>query len=205
MNNKLQEITEKIYLEGISRGKEEAEKLLSEARTESDKIIRDAEKEAKKLVAEAEKEAAEIMKNTLSELKISFRHGLNTLKQEVESVVTCKIVEEPVSEVFSDNRFVARLIETIAEKWSPESNKAGIEIYISEEMIKDIEQYFSKKATKILSEGVVMHPVESMEKGFEIRPHGKDYKISVTESDFVNYIKEFLRPKLIDLLFEKNK
>jgi V/A-type H+-transporting ATPase subunit E len=205
MQNKLQELTEKIYQEGITRANEEAEKIISGARAESEKIIKEAEKEAKKIVSEAEKKAEETMKNTGSELKLSFRHALNALKQEIEKVITCKIVEDPVSEAFTDNRFIARLIEITAEKWSPGNDEKGIEIYLPEEILNEIEKYLTGKTHKTLSEGITLQPVKSMEKGFEIHPHGKEYKISVTESDFASYIKEFLRPKLVDLLFDNTK
>jgi len=205
MQNKLQELTEKIYQEGISKGNEEAERIISVARAESEKMIKRAEKEAIAIIAGADKEAEELMEKSLSGLKISFQHAMSTLKQEIERVIICKIIEDPVSEVFSDNRFVAHLIEIVADKWSPGNLEAGIEIYVPEEMINEIEQYLSTKTTKALSEGIILHPVKSMVKGFEIRPYGKDYKISVTERDFGSYIKEILRPKLVDLLFEKDK
>jgi len=201
MQNKLEELTEKIYREGISRGKKEAEGIVSEARAESDKIIKGAEKEAEAIIVKAKKDAEELNKNTVSELKISFRHAVNSLKQDVEKIIAGKIVEEPVSEVFSDSRLIARLIELTAEKWTPGDAEAGIEVYIPEEMKTEIENYFSGETRKTLSGGIILHPVKSMEKGFEIHPSGKDYKLSVTESDFVSFIKEFLRPKLIDLLF----
>jgi V/A-type H+/Na+-transporting ATPase subunit E len=203
MQKKLQELTEKIYLDGISKGKKEAEQIVSEARSESDKIKEEAEKEARAIVENAEKEAQEIMKNSLSELKISFRHAVNSLKQDVEKAITCKVAEDPVSDVFSGNDFVARLIETVAGNWSPEDIEAGIDVNVPEEMADDIEKYFTAGTNDALARGIKLHPVKSMEKGFEIRPHGKEYKISVTESDFVSYIKEFLRPRLVDLLFEK--
>jgi V/A-type H+-transporting ATPase subunit E len=205
MQNKLQELTEKIYQEGISKGTEEAERIISGARTESEKIIKGAEKERLAIIAGAEKEAEELMGKTLSGLKMSFQHAMITLKQEIERVIICKLIEDPVSEVFSDTSFVAGLIETVADKWSPEKSEGGIEFFVPEEMIKDIEQYLSIKTTKTLSEGIILHPVKSMAKGFEVRPAGKEYKISVTERDFSSYIKEILRPKLVDLLFEKDK
>ena len=201
MQNKLEELTEKIYREGISRGKKEAEEIISEARAETDKLIRGAEKEAEAIIEKAKKDAEELKKSTVSELKISFRHAVNSLKQDIEKVIAGKIVEQPVSEVFSDKRLIARLIELIAEKWIPGDNDAGIEVFIPEEMKTEIEKYFTGATRKALAKSIILHPVKSMEKGFEIRPSGKDFKISVTESDFVSFIKEFLRPKLIDLLF----
>ncbi len=205
MQNKLQEITEKIYREGVSKGNEEAEKIISGARTEAEKIVRKAEKEAKGIIEEANRKSEEMMKNTGSELKLSFRHALNSLKQEIEKTVICRLVEDPVSEIFSDNRFIARLIEITAEKWTPGNDETGMEIHLPEDTINEIENYLTGKTHKILSDGIILRPVKSMEKGFEIHPSGKEYKISVTESDFASYIKELLRPKLVSLLFEKNK
>ena len=204
MQNKLQELTDKIYQEGVSRGNEEAEKIISGAKAESERIIRQAEKEAKTILANAEKKAEDLMEKTLSGMKMSFRHAMNALKQEVEGVITTKIVQNPVSEVFSDTAFISRIIQSTTEKWASSVNEQGIEILVPEEIKKEIEQYLKKGTAGTLSKGITIRPVKSMEKGFEIRPVGTEYKISVTESDFANYLKEIMRPNLIDLLFEKN-
>jgi len=205
MQNKLQELTDKIYLEGITKGKKEAETIISEARSEAERIRKEAEKEAEAIIAKAGKEAEELKKKTLSELRISFRNAMNSLKQDIEHLITTKIVDDPVSEVFSDNSFVARLIETTAEKIFTGDDKAGADISIPEEMIDEIKRYINKKTANALSSGIVLHPAKSMEKGFEIIPHGKEYKIRITETDFTIYIKEFLRSRLVDLLFEQYK
>ena len=55
MQNKLQELTDKLYNEGLSKGKKEAEDLKAAAVKESDRIIADARKEAEKIVADARK------------------------------------------------------------------------------------------------------------------------------------------------------
>ena len=205
MQNKLQELTEKIYREGVSKGNEEAEIIISGARAEAEKILKEAEKEAEAIISDARKKAEEIMEKTLSGMKMSFRQAMNTLKQEVEEAILFKIAGDPVSGVFSDNSFVARLIEITAEKWSHVINEEGIEISVPEEMMNDVEQYLETRTSKALKDGITLHPVKSMEKGFEIRPAGKEFKISVTESDFVSFLKEILRPKLAELLFEKDK
>jgi V/A-type H+-transporting ATPase subunit E len=204
MDNKLQEITEKIYLEGVSKGNEEAQKIISGAKTDADKIISKAEEDASEIIARAEKKAEEIKKNTASELKLSFRQAMSLLRQDMEKTITLKMVDEPVSDVFSDKRFIAGLIEKIAEKWSPAVGSGDdMEIHLSEESAGDIEKYLGGKVRKILGEKISLHPVKSMEKGFEIHPSEGGYKISVTESGLASYLKELLRPKLIELLFEK--
>ena len=204
MDNKLQEITEKIYREGVSRGNEEAEKIISGAKSEAEKIIRSAEAEAGEIIAKAGKKVEEMMNNTRSELKLSFRQAMNLLKQDIEKAITLRVVDDPVSDVFSDKRFIAGLIERITEKWSPEDSDRGLEIHLPEESVSEIENYLKSKTRKILADNINLHPVKSMVKGFEIHPAGGGYKISVTENDFAGYIKEIMRPKLVDLLFEKD-
>lgn len=205
MQNKLQELTDKIYQEGIARGKEEAETIVAGARAESEKIRKKAEEAAAAIISKAERDADELRKNTLSEIRISFRHASNALKQDLETMISKKVIDDPVSETFSDSSFVARLIEITAGKFTPEKDDQGIDVYIPEGMNSEIEKYFRKKTASVLSSGLSLHPVKVMKNGFEISPAGKDYKISVTEDDFSAFLKEFMRPGLLDLLFEKEK
>ena len=205
MQNKLQELTDKIYQDGVSKGNEEADKIISGAKTEAENIISEAGKEAAQIVAASRKEADDLMGKTLSGLKISFKQATSTLKQEIENSIAFKVVDEPVQDAFADSKFVSKLIEIATEKLAAKKTDEGIEVFIPEEMLKDVEQYLNKKTTKVLSGGIILRPVKTMTKGFEISPSGKEYKISVTESDFSGYLREILKPKLAGLLFENDK
>lgn len=44
MQNKLQEITDKIYREGLEKGQSEANKIVSDAKAQSNQIISDAKR-----------------------------------------------------------------------------------------------------------------------------------------------------------------
>ena len=46
MENKIQELTDKIYREGVEKGNTEAQKLIANAQDEAKKIVEDARKEA---------------------------------------------------------------------------------------------------------------------------------------------------------------
>ena len=60
MENKIQELTDKIYSEGVEKGNEEAQRLISSARKEAAKIVEDARKEAESILAVARKSAKEL-------------------------------------------------------------------------------------------------------------------------------------------------
>jgi len=205
MENKLQELTDKIYQEGITRGKQEAENIISAAEEEADKIIKSAEARAEEIISNAKKESEELKKNTLSELRISFRNAMNGLRQDIENMITGKVVDEPVKDALSDTSFISRLIEDATSKLFTESNNSGADVNVPEEMKEKIEQYLREKTDKSLSSGLVLIPDKTMANGFEIIPHGKDYKVRVTEDDLKIYIRDFLRSRLADLLFEEDK
>ena len=50
MENKIQELTDKIYREGVEKGNEEAQKLIVKAQEEAQKIVENAQKEADSIV-----------------------------------------------------------------------------------------------------------------------------------------------------------
>lgn len=53
MENKIQELTDKIYHEGVEKGNEEALRIVSEAQAKAEKLIEDARKQAEEIVASA--------------------------------------------------------------------------------------------------------------------------------------------------------
>ena len=50
MNTKIQELTDLIYNEGVVKGQQEADKVISEAQAKADKILLDARKEADAII-----------------------------------------------------------------------------------------------------------------------------------------------------------
>lgn len=204
MQTKLQELTEKIYQEGISKANEEAEAILAKAREESKKMIEDAEKKASSIISDAEKKGEEIIKNGNSELKISFRHAVNTLKQELEKSISSKIVSKPLDKALNDENFVAELIAALFKNWKPDSGNIKMEALVPENKAATIEDKLKAAIGKELGEGLTIKPLARIKAGFEIVPGDGGFKISATGNDIEDYLKEFIRPKLIQILFEEN-
>jgi V/A-type H+/Na+-transporting ATPase subunit E len=204
MHNKLQELTDKIYHEGISQANEEAAKILAEAKTESKRIIEDSQKKAENIIAVAEKKAEEILKNSTSELKISFRHALNTLKQDLEKTISAGIISDKVSKAVSDDNFIAELILAIYKNWKPETGNVPVEVLLPAGTAERIEKRLRSEISKELKSGLILKPSSKIKTGFEIIPSGSSFKISATGEDLEAYLKEFIRPKLAEILFQES-
>ena len=114
MENKIQELTDKIYREGVEKGNEEAQKLITKAQEEAKKIVENAQKEADSILATAHKSADELAENTKSELKLFAGQAVNALKSEIATLVTNKIVSADVKAFAANKDFLNAFIVALA-------------------------------------------------------------------------------------------
>jgi V/A-type H+-transporting ATPase subunit E len=202
MQNKIQEITEKIYQEGISKGNAEAETIIADARKEANYIISEAKKEADSLLKEAKKKSEEIITNGKAELKLSSKQALNALKQQVTNIINGEIIHTSVSSAFADRQFIQKIIEKAVSNWKAGAENPEITVLIPDNEEKKLLDFFTKSAKKLLDKGLEIKADENVKTGFQISPKDGSYKISFTGDDFSNFLKHYLRPKLVELLFE---
>lgn len=204
MQNRLQELTDKIYNEGVVKGKDEAEKIVVDARSKADKIISDAETEAQNILKKAQTQAEELNQNTHSELKLSSKQIINTVKQQISDIITGDIVSAQVGEALNDNQFIKTIIEKIASNWqSNDAGTADLNILLPESQKAEMDSFVKKEAVQLLEKGIAFSFSKDLKSGFQLSPKDGGYKVSFSEIEFENYFKEYLRPKLVELLFEE--
>jgi len=196
MENKIQELTDKIYHEGVEKGNEEAQKLITNARDEAKKIVENAHEEAKSILSVAHKSAEELAENTKSELKLFAAQAVNALKSEITTMVTEKIVRADVEALADDKDFLHAFMLALATKWS-----VNEPIVISTSDAAGLKKYFAVQAKDLLDKGVTIQQVNGIKTLFTVSPVDGSYKINFGEEEFMNYFKEFLRPQLVEMLF----
>lgn len=198
MDNKIHELTEKIYLEGIEKGNQDAAKIIADANAKKDGIIADAEVEAKRIIANAEKQAQDIKKNTDSELQIAATQVIDSLKKEVTNLLTGAIVDANIKPVVTDTPFMQKTILEMANSWA--KNESFI---IQTSKAEELQAYFEGNAKELLNKGVKIEKVNGKETSFTIQPVDGSYKVNFGEEEFTLFFKELLRPLLVEKLFKK--
>ncbi len=194
MENKIQELTEKIFNEGVEKGRVEAERIISDAKAEAAAIIKKAETEAEEIAAKARKAAAELDANTRSELKLYGAQAIGALKSEVATIVTDTIVKENLDGAIKEG-LLKEVILKIAEKWNSEE-----QLVISTAEAEELKAFFAAKAKALLDKGVEIKEVNGV-KGFTVSPADGSYKVSFGAAEFESFLKSFLRPQIVELLF----
>ena len=196
MENKIQELTDKIYREGVEKGNEEAKKLVAKAQEEANLIVENAKKEAESILAAARKQADEMADNTKSELRLFAGQAVNALKSEIATVITNKLVSADVKAFASNKDYLQAFIVALASKWSTEEP-----IVISTADAEGLKKYFAAKAKQLLDGKVQIEQVNGQKALFTISPADGAYKVTFGEEEFMTYFKDFLRPQLVDMLF----
>ena len=201
MQNKLQELTDKLYNEGLSKGKQEAEQMKANAKTEAAQIIAQAKEQAQEILAKAQSEAAELKSKTENDVKMASLQAFTAVKQQIEGVIIAKTLA-PAKAAVAETEFLKEIVKAIVGAFNPEnSDSMALDIILPADKQAELEQFAKEQLSKICSAGVDVQFSKGVQGGFKIAPKGEGYMLSFTDKDFENIIAEYLRPKTKELLF----
>lgn len=204
MNEKLKELTNKIYSEGVEKAEIKAAEIIENAQKEAEKILKKSENEAQTIVETAKKDATDLRKNVESEIKLAQRQVISELKQQITELILTKASSEEVSSVLKNKDFIKTVIEKIVTN-KPEGKSAALDISVvlSENERDEMEKYFMAKFKGIMDKGFELKFSDKIQAGFEIGPKDNTYKISFTDETFEAFFKNYLKPRSIKLLYEE--
>ncbi|HZJ80816.1 MAG TPA: V-type ATP synthase subunit E family protein [Dysgonamonadaceae bacterium] len=194
--DKIQELTSKLYEEGVKKGNAEAEKIIAEAEKKEKQILDDANSKAQEIIDAAKKKSTEVNNNAESELKLYASQALEALKTEVTNIITKKLSASSVKAAIEDKEFMQKLITNLMQNWAEKQT-----MVVSVENKEELESYIKANAKSLLDNKLRVEQVNGIKTGFVIAPDDGTYKVKFGEEEFVEYFKEFLRPQIQQLLF----
>src|SRR5690554_159806 len=194
--DKIQELTSKLYSEGVEKGKEEASKIIAEAKAQKKQILEEAEAQSRQILNAARKEVAELRSHTEAELKLYASQSSEALKTETTNLITGKLAESNVNAATEDKLFMQKLIVELVQNWAREEK-----LTIGTENAEELQSYITANAKNLLDKGIKIETVNGIKTGFTISPEDGSYKVKFGEDEFIEYFKEFLRPQIQKLLF----
>lgn len=202
MQNKLQELTNKLYNEGLSKGKQEAEQMKATAKQEADAIIAQAKEKAKEILENAQNSAEELKTKAENDIKMASSQAFTSLKQEIEKAIITKSVSTPIDASLTDKAFIESIISQIVKAFNPSTSEpVALSIILPEAIKADADKYVTAKVQKLCTAGLDVTFSKNLDSGFKIGPKAEGYMLSFTNEDFKALIGEFLRPKTRTLLF----
>ncbi len=200
MQNKLQELTDKLYNEGLAKGKQEGEEILAKAKVQAEEIVAKAKAEAAAIVAAANKEAEDLKTKVQGDLKMAASQSVAATKKDIETLVVTKMTGAEVANALTSAEFVKEVILAVAKGFNAEE-PVDLEVILPEALKKDLEPFVTSELAKVLKSDVQASFTKKIAGGFTIGPKDGGYFISFTEETFNALISEYLRPATKKILF----
>ena len=200
MQNKLQELTDKLYNEGLAKGKQEGEEILAKAKVQAEEIVAKAKAEAAAIVAAANKEAEDLKTKVQGDLKMAASQSVAATKKDIETLVVAKMTEGDVKAALTSAEFVKEVVLAVAKGFNAEE-PVDLEVVLTESLKKELEPFVAKELATVLKGGVEASFTKKIAGGFTIGPKDGGYFNSFTEETFNALISEYLRPATKKILF----
>ena len=201
MESKLKELTERLYGEGLEKGRAEAERLVADAKADAAKIIADAKAEAAAIVKDAESKAADTAKNSMTEITLAGKQALAKIKSEIAEAIIARSVSSSVKEATVDAAFVKSLLLAVAANWNNCGSKVELKAMLPAALESDFSKVFEASAKELLAAGIEVGYSDEVRNGFKVAEKDGGYYIAFTDESFEALMGEYLREKVSTLLF----
>lgn len=203
MENKLQQLTQKLYDEGLEKGRTESERLVSEAKAQAEKIVSEARAEAEAIVKQAQTKAEDVEKNALTEISLAGKQAVAKLKSEVATMIIAKSTGAGVKDAAMDPAFVKEMLLAMAKNWNgADSSKVELKALLPEAERAKFDAAFGQTAKELLDAGIEVGYSKEVKTGFKVGAKEGGYYISFADEDFDALLREYLREKVSKLLYQ---
>ena len=204
MENKLQELTRKLYDEGLEKGRADADKLVADAKAEAARLVAEAKAEAEAIVKAAEAKAEDLRKNSMAEISLAGKQAVAKLKEQVAEMIIAKSTVEGVKAANLDAEFVKKMLLEVAPNWNGASSEnVSLSAMLPEAKKAELDAAIEKSAKELLAAGVEVGYSKNVKSGFKVGAKNGGYYISFSDEDFNALLGEYLRDKVAALIFGK--
>ena len=201
-NNKLQELTQKLYNDGLEKGRSEADRLVAEAKEQAAKILADARAEADAIAKAAELRAEDVAKNAMTEITLAGRQAVSKIKTELAEAVIMKSTGAAVKAATMDAAFVSDMLLAVAKNWNAQAGDISLKALLPEAKRAEFDAAVAAKSQELLKAGVEVGYSNEVKNGFKVGEKDGGYYISFTDESFDALLKEYLREKVANMLYK---
>ena len=198
--DKLQELTQKLYEEGLAKGKQDGEALLEKAKSEAEGIVKQAQEEAEAILAKARKDAEDFKVKVEGDVKMAAQQAVQATRTDIENLVVSKVVDGTVDKALANEDYIKGIITAVAQKFSADE-PADLSLVLPESLKAGLEPFVKNELGKLLGKGIDASFSKKVSGGFKIGPKAGGYFVSLTDETFKDLIGSYLRPATKKLLF----
>ncbi len=201
MSPQIQELIDKIKTEGIEAADTKAKEIESQAQASAEKILAEARKKADQMITQAKQETEKLQESSKMALAQASRDMILSLRKKMEELLG-KITEAAVKDALGQEKLSMILEYTIQESVK---DKKGVEIVLSEEDLKVLQEGLIAKLQKKMKEPITFRSSQDIEKGFTISFDEGKSCFDFTDASLAEYLGKYLNAYVGSILKEAIK
>ena len=208
----VQQLIEKLRTQGVSSGREEAERMVSQAREEATRILAEARKEADAISSKARKEADFTIKAGEESLQLAGRNAILELKGYLMEEFSRK-VNEAIAAEMKDDDILKQMILEVAGR-SCLQGESNIEVILPSKIVGvddlrhnpvelkegSLAAFAAGKGKELLMEGTTFQVSEEQQSGITFRLNDKNVEVELDNSAVCDLLLKHLQPRFRALL-----
>lgn len=201
MTDQLQSLLLRLQQDGVDKGREQADELLTQARAEAARIVAAANAEAQQALERSKAEAARLEQRAQAAVKQAARDLLLSIGQRIE-VLVGKLVGERVAEVMDGPTVVAllqRLIEAFVDRGRV---NGGLDVVVGPELKRALTDTTLQHLRQRLEHGLTLHVGAGLGHGFQVRMGQGGVTHDLTEKAIAAAVAELVTPEIAQLVLE---
>jgi V/A-type H+/Na+-transporting ATPase subunit E len=201
MESRLESLTQKIYQQGVERGRDDARALVEKARVEAAEIVAKARAEAEELVRSARDDAQAQKNRALAEIRLAGEQALSALRQEVVYLLSRSTLKADVDKVLDDPKSLLEVVKHAVQGTIARTGSPDIEVTFPADARSTLESISASHLKDLLNKGLDVRFDGRFERGFRIGPRNGDYQVSFTDADFLLFFQGYLKSRTRAILF----
>jgi len=197
MEMELNLLIEKIKQDGVFAANKEAGSIIASAEEKARKIINEAEAKKEAILRDADLQAQNFKKTSEKTVKQAARDVLLTLRERVTDFFH-RVIKIKVSEALEPEILKQLIVKTV-EAFKKEG-AIDLEIMLSPEDRLMLEKTLFAALGEEARKNITIISSNNLDKGFRIGEKGKNSYFDFTDEALAKSFKDFLTPKLIEVL-----
>lgn len=202
MESRLETLTQRLYEQGLERGKSEAKQILDKAQGDAGSILAAARQEAEEMLRKAREEAAAIKTRALAEIRLAGDQSLSALRQEIVYLLSRSALEADTHNVLGSADSLLDIIkDAVTPVMRDPAGTRDLAVILPEASRDHLEKVARKRLKEQLDQGMELRFDGRFEHGFRIIPQEGNYQISFTDQDFLSFFQGYLKSRTREILF----
>ncbi|VAW19349.1 hypothetical protein MNBD_BACTEROID05-685 [hydrothermal vent metagenome] len=203
MPHQVQELIDKIKLEGVDVADKKAHEIELLAQQKADSIVSEAKAQSDEMIVTAKEEIKKMQESTQMALKQSSRDVILSLRKEIEGTLQGVVSNEIKDSLNADA--LSTILTEIIKDYLKGKKEESVEVVLSKANADKLKDGFIAKLQKQLKNPLTIKSSADVGAGFTISFDAGKSNYDFSDSSLAEYLSSFLNDRVSDLLKEAVK